>query len=545
MERFFFQNTTSPPYIDTFPNNGTKFFSLFEYKNSYSHLISPSIDLKNTTNPALSFLYHKTLITSPGDTGTLYIDVFSGTSWHNGIDSIAGITHSSPSSLWSRKEIILGNYMDSIIKVRFRAGQSHQSLKTYISIDDVSFFEKYPLDIELRKIISPSSSCNLTANESVQIDVYNLSSTTIPANSIAAELYVDNLLISSEIIGSSIQGNSSIVFTFNQKVNLSTYGQEYSLKTKVRHINDTNDFNNSIENYRVKNFTQTVGYMEDFESFSPAYYDTDGNEYQSGSDLLANGWIANPSSVEDLYFWKTMNPPRGILSPEQGATYSLHTGPYAHRTSNGNTFLYTETPGSTLPSSSAFLTFPCLDLRGQSNIYLDFWFHKYGADMGDLYISVIANGTLHNLDTIPGQSHGSSVSPWRLRTVDLSAFSGQDIQLQFEAYRTYPSYKCDIAIDDISIYNPLTVGLPTQDGITPSESKRLIVYPNPSNGNFTMRASKDLLNQEYFLFDMKGQLLLESTIRQQKTPLNLDRLEQGVYFIRLPQKGLTEKIIIY
>ena len=106
--------------------------------------------------------------------------------------------------------------------------------------------------------------------------------------------------------------------------------------------------------------------------------------------------------------------------------------------------MYLET--STGPGSSEVWS-PDLDISGMSNPELSFEYHMYGATMGTMAVSIVAD-TLNTVIVIPASSklrapiHGSSV--------DLSPYLICRIEIRFSGNRN-GSFTGDMAVDNFSI----------------------------------------------------------------------------------------------
>ena len=76
----------------------------------------------------------------------------------------------------------------------------------------------------------------------------------------------------------------------------------------------------------------------------------------------------------------------------------------------------------------------------------------------------------------------------------------------------------------------------------------LNIYPNPANGKFTIELPNDG-NDTYTLelIDIFGRAVLSIEIKRTKSEIQSDKLQNGIYFIRLIQEGktiTTDKLII-
>ena len=115
--------------------------------------------------------------------------------------------------------------------------------------------------------------------------------------------------------------------------------------------------------------------------------------------------------------------------------------------------MYTETSSPIATGDVAHLTTPFLDVSTVTAPNLSFWYHMYGAAMGELHVDVYFNG-MWNLDVMQpalvGQQQAAQTDPWRQAVVDLSPYTSQPIQLRFRGIRG-TSFTSDMAIDDVVI----------------------------------------------------------------------------------------------
>lgn len=135
---------------------------------------------------------------------------------------------------------------------------------------------------------------------------------------------------------------------------------------------------------------------------------------------------------------------------DSGGTSSSSTGPSSAQ--DGTFYLYTEAstnvtpPGS--PNKTALLNSPCIDLATLSGISLEFGYHMYGSNMGAMEVLVSTNDGA-NFTSLWTKS-GDLGNSWNQATIDLTAYAGSVIKLQFKG-TTGTSFRSDMAIDNISI----------------------------------------------------------------------------------------------
>lgn len=171
----------------------------------------------------------------------------------------------------------------------------------------------------------------------------------------------------------------------------------------------------------------------------------------------------------------------------QNGTTSNNTGPASAH--GGNSYLYTEATDNF--NKTAYLNSPCFNLTGLSDPEFSFWYHMYGADMGNLSVYVsIDNGNTYNstpLWTLSGQVQTSHTEAWKQVKLNLSAYIGKTIRLRFQG-ALGNGYRSDMAIDGIALTeNPLAVApggvtshlnlwLKGTDGLGYSDGDRVSVW---------------------------------------------------------------------
>ena len=138
-----------------------------------------------------------------------------------------------------------------------------------------------------------------------------------------------------------------------------------------------------------------------------------------------------------------------------GATASLGTGPNGAQSGSKYRYYETTIPGDyhSVPYHGSMYS-PAIDLTTSDSSELSFYFHAYGAKMGTLNVKVGSSSLGYTtVYTLSGQQQTSSSAPWQNVTIDLSAFLGEVVQLEFE-YTSQVGQDCftgDIAIDNITV----------------------------------------------------------------------------------------------
>ena len=332
-------------------------------------------------------------------------------------------------------------------------------------------------------------------------------------------------MVVTDTITTTILPNDTMVLNFNQLFNFITPNTNYRMKAWTSIAGDTIYSNDTIIN-TIRNSMRLPGYFENFESY------IDGSCGVSNWEDSIGDWS---SFSRAGYAWALHD--NGVCG-----SYSMvgATGPrYDHTLGNGTgTFMFVQSSGN---SPKANLVSPCIDFSLDSAVELSFWYHKFGANMGDLFVDVFANGIWNmNVDSVIGQTHLSSISPWLNKVIGLNQFAGEIIQVRFRSPQSSNNNGLsNMAIDDVHFYNPLTVGAKE---ISIQEVFNL--YPNPNNGNFNLNVSNELVGKQYQVFDVKGGLVKQARIDAPNSQIELSNAEKGVYFIKIEGYAKAERIVV-
>ena len=135
---------------------------------------------------------------------------------------------------------------------------------------------------------------------------------------------------------------------------------------------------------------------------------------------------------------------------QQGPTSSFNTGPSGDHTTGNGVYFYVESSGQNYGGKVFTIYTPTFDISQTPSKVLSFWYHMYGAAMGDLEIGVLDSAGYTVLDTISGNQGDQ----WKLAYYPIT--SNIPFKIKFKAV-TGPSYTSDISIDDIMISDPYTV----------------------------------------------------------------------------------------
>lgn len=375
-----------------------------------------------------------------------------------------------------------------------------------------------PFDAAVNSITSPAIgthyNCHDLTGEVISIVLQNIGTTTL--SNIPVGYSINGGPPVSETFTGSIAPGGSATYTFITTADLSA-ANTYTITTWASYSSDGNMYNDSSSvAVKVMSGTPvTLPWSEDFESFIQC---STASSCEAGICAFTNNLANEMNGNGDDIDWRTSD----------GDTPSSNTGPSVDHTLGtpvGN-YIYLETSNGCDNKVAEFIT-PCIDLANTTVPQLDFWYHMYGTAMGSLHIDVNTNGTWTNDIATP--LSGNQGNSWQLGSVNLSAYSGQVINLRFRGI-TATGSTGDMALDDIAIMEAVSV---SELGF----SSNFSVYPNPANGIFNLVVTgKNLEQLQLEVTDMQGKVIMRQQARGSQgehVVLDLSVLSAGVYFLHI------------
>jgi hypothetical protein len=351
----------------------------------------------------------------------------------------------------------LGGEPDVLFRFVFGSDGSVQD--EGFGFDDFEIFDATPLpnDLGVSAVTQPAGGACYGSNETIEVEVSNYGLNTIDFSqsnvrvvSISSGLNPrrDTVVLNSDTLA---PGQTRLV-TMNTSYDMSVLGV-YTFEGFTEFITGGPDSNASNDNSGQRSLN-TAGTTVTVTTATPwiETFDTTFTPGAAGAGL-GPGWTAsrNTVSTSTALGW-TVEFATGL------PTNSTLTGPVwsSPRFTGDSTanYMYTETSG-VQTGDQYFLTTPCIDLTGTNGPQLEFSYHMYGQDMGNLVIVAITSAGAVRIDSISGQQQTDQAAPWRVRNVcGLAQFAGQVIKLQFEFTAVASSFYSDLAIDDVTIFEP-------------------------------------------------------------------------------------------
>jgi Secretion system C-terminal sorting domain/SprB repeat len=106
---------------------------------------------------------------------------------------------------------------------------------------------------------------------------------------------------------------------------------------------------------------------------------------------------------------------------------------------------------------------------------------------------------------------------------------------------------CVTDADGCEICDSFTISAsPTNNIVEIEVENSFSVFPNPSNGKFSVRLSAEFLNSSMILVNVMGEQIFSSTTTTSQVDLDFPGIQQGIYFLKTQkgEKSSTKRIVI-
>lgn len=409
-----------------------------------SYLASPCFDFSNVTSaPIMSFWINYTT-ESPFDGCWIEYSTDGGSNWTKlGASSNAlNWYNNSTTNTWTgnsngwlyvRNELTgLNNQNQVNLRLAFQS-DANTSFEG-IAIDDIVIKASSAVDMGVRALMYPlpnsTPECGFT-QEPIIVMVENDGSS--PISSFDMSYQVDGGIINTETFNVNLNAFSDTILAFTNTFDFSTV-KNFDLDIWVSASNDGYSPNDSLVDQLIANVndsSESIAYEQDFDNFALG--------------TVGEGWTTNSGN----YNWEAGD----------GGTPTTFTGPAGDNTTGTGVYIYTEASAPAATGDVAILTSPCIDLTAANNFMMSFWYHKYGFQMGDLFIDIydgsrwITGVNDNGFDRILGATNNGNNDPWILKEIDISQFSGRKIKVRFRGERG--GVRGDMAIDDFRVWEPI------------------------------------------------------------------------------------------
>ncbi len=203
---------------------------------------------------------------------------------------------------------------------------------------------------------------------------------------------------------------------------------------------------------------------------------------------------------------------------------------------------WTDSPDGDYPaySNATMTTENPIDLGGFSHALLSFY-AKWEIEAGWDYAQVSASTDGSNWMplcgnyTVLGNENQDEGQPlydgeqydWVREEIDLNDFLGESIYIQFKLYSDQYVERDGMYVDDIEV-----TGIPSESvGIDDQTLLELIIYPNPSSGEYQLIGLKN--DAKWTVADVHGRLVKQGTANSTSNVIDLRSVPTGAYFLEL------------
>ncbi len=245
------------------------------------------------------------------------------------------------------------------------------------------------------------------------------------------------------------------------------------------------------------------------------------------------GWTVSGSAITGI--WERAKPMgvNGVSAPSSDDTGDC--GGFAYVTGNSP---LPQPDNDDVDKGDMNLTSPVFDLTTYTDPYLNYsrWFYnEFGPNLIDDTLRIlISNGT----DMVEVDKVGKDPSSWNMwtqktiRILDYLPLSST-MQVFVKTSDYDPDFNItEAGFDRFAVVESSEVGLDVL-GLS------FVIYPNPSNGVYSVRGIVGL--QSYLIFDLNGKLIKEGELTSSESDIDLSTFVGGVYFLKM--NNSTYKII--
>lgn len=294
----------------------------------------------------------------------------------------------------------------------------------YGAIDNVTVDEAPSADVGPIALTSPSAYPG--SAESISVQVENFAATPLDTDSLQVNVDVTGAATASfseYFVADSLAAGDTLAVTFANTLDMSAVGV-YTLTVTTSVNDDVNSANDTLV-VDIETLPSTAApYFEHFDSTTAGVPGTFPDNWTNAGP---NDWYVEAS-----------------LTGNSGST-----GPLNDNSGTGN-YVYTEATGGAEGDAFNLLS-PPVDLSALAAPTMTFYYHMYGADMGELHVDIYSNGAWIE-DATPalvGPQQGAEDEAWLPRVVDLSAYAGSTIGVRFRGLRG-PGFTSDMSVDDVN-----------------------------------------------------------------------------------------------
>ena len=508
-------------------------------------LQSPIIDISSLSIPEMTFWLFSSNV-DDASYNDLIIETYNGSNWVTA-DSLRGEL-----GAWTKFTIPLSGmtFGANLIQFRFRAegGGGAAPYFNDLLIDDINISSKSGDDLSMVSITNPVSDCSLSSSEMVTVTIQNSGANTQQGFDIS--MIVDGGSVVTETIQDSIQGDSTMEYTFTGTADLSGYGDHtIMVYTSLSGDNNTSDDTVMVT---VRN-KQTVPPTTQGADVCPAagsatissgsnalinWYDASigGNLVGSGSSLTVDNVNSNITYYAEATAFTQYNVATDTSMGTYGF-YSFSAGLYFSAAQDiylGEVTVYSDTIG-----------YAEVMIVGVDTLYHELVNLVAGENVLSIN-TVIPQGNNYQIMTTDSMSVGlirnnaGAVYPYaELGVVSI------DAPLNLLGGYYYFFYNWDVRVLDC-VSSRSATEITICSSIENKLNSTVAIYPNPTKGSVNVELSNVEKNTSIDVISVTGSTLKSVTVNNNVTTINVSDFSAGIYTVRIQNEtGVDyQKLII-
>jgi hypothetical protein len=426
------------------------------------------------------------------DSVTVLISSNCGQTWNYlfGFNSTSGLNNT-----FSNHTVSLGQSATAPVRIAIVANLGTQFGGEYFFIDNLNVRNLSNIDMEMVSINRPTSGCNLTTSDTVEVTIRNVG--TAPQTSIPVSYRINGGTAVTEIITATINPLGILNYKFSATGNFTSTGPGvYLVDAWVGLSGDSDLGNDTIIGYSVVNIPviNAFPYYQNFE-------------------IGSGGW----NSGGNLNTWALGTPAKSVINSAFSGNTCWITGLSAPYNDNENSFVVS----------------PCFNFSSLANPYVSLsinWNTEFSWDGAVLQTSIDGGTTWQNQgslgqlnwyndNSINGNPGGQQIgwsgrissnngsNGWRVAIDSLESVAGQSSVFFRVAFGADGSVVDDgVAFDDFYIQDGAITGIPADlmnNGIS--------VYPNPVEQRLYLKTNMSLETlKQLEVYNAQGKLILSS-----------------------------------
>ncbi len=511
---------------------------------------SPCFDLRGYNNPKISFRYHS--FGSSIDGYGLAVSTDGGFDWYGTTgQQLLHYATDNNSNQWNRAVCDLAPFKTArYLQIGFFSGLLVDSLGDF-AIDSIRIYDDTPSACVLNVYGNVNNiTCDGLSNGSISLSV--------TSNNVGNETYtwsngstlgtISGLAVGAYTVTVSIGQSCSNVQTFNvlspQLLALSGT-TAYSGGTNGGSISTNVSGGTGPYTYLWSN-TGTTANLSGLTAGSYTVTVTDSKDCSTVRTFIIVQPITCSSYFNTFPWTSSLEANFGIFervngyqtnwTRRSGATANANTGP--DQAYHGSQYMFINSGNA--PRTAVLRTKDCLNLLSVQNPVLEFYYHMFGVQMGTLFVEVSVNDGA--TWTTAWSLTGNQGNQWFKASISLQPYNTGATRIRFRGVTN--ANTSDMAID------ALYIGPAGNNQFLPFESTieapAISIFPNPSNGIFTVDMAENAGYQSLEVINASGQIIINQRITSFNTLIDLSGQPTGIYYLRaFNEETATIKKIVF